>query len=541
MRLNAAAIVCVVLAGALTSCSSGDVDTEPEAVTMPSTAATVQTPLPSTTITAAPTSANVVTTTTVGVTTTIAGASTTTVTVPKRAETWVGFQRRDFPGYAVELVEVASGQRIVLALDRRFPTISQLVSDLDGGLIVAGGSPPFAPLQALAAGATEAVPLSIEDGSIPLLDAVIDQDGVPTLLYRTVSSEWDRDETDEWSETEVRLVAHPLGGDPVVLAEGRSTWRFAGGRNVTTGSTPNDAGYGTGVLAVLWSEAGAPHRLELLDGLSDAPAEVVIPDFDAGVDEPVDIVDVAVSDDGTVLFTLLFPSADPARGGPDLVAWNLTDGTEIDRLSGTMLFVHDGDRTVAGDRRTQNYEVEQFAARLGDDGFSWYETLEEAVSPPLGVITSGSRIAPDATLESSEPWPQCSLGAVPEQPSLPQEVAATRAAIASSAARCDLLALFEVAATDPGFRIADGDDPCEPWLASIDDVDPVWHWYQGTIELDEMAVIVEALSRPPSRDGSRYVWQDEHGYRIEIDRSGAWVLDWRSFPREPCQSILCTC
>lgn len=541
MRLNAAAIVVVVLAGTLTSCRTGDVDTEPVAGTLPSTAATVQTPLPSTTINAATTSTNVVTTTTMGATTTIGGASTTTVTVPKRAETWVGFQRRDFPGYAVELVEVASGQRIVLALDRRSPTISQLVSDLDGGLIVAGGSPPFAPLQALAAGATQAVPLPTENDPIAFLDAVVDLDGAPTLLYRIVSREWDRDETDEWSETEVRLVARPLGGEPVVLAEGHSTWRLAGGQNLTTGSTPDDAGYGTGVLAVLWYVAEAPRRLELRYGFSDTPADVVIPDFEAGVEEPVDIVDVAVSTDGTVLFTLLFPSVDPARGGPDLVAWNLTDGTEIDRLSGTMLFVHDGDRTVAGDRRTQDSEVERFVARLGDDGFSWYETLDAAGSPPLGVITSGLRTAPDATLESTESWPQCSLGVVPEQPNLPQEVADTRTAIASAAARCDLLALFEVAATDPGFRIADGDDPCEPWLASIDDVDPVLHWYQGSIEFDEMAVIVEALSRPPSRVGSRYVWQDDHGYRIEIDGSGAWLLDWRSFPREPCQSILCTC
>jgi hypothetical protein len=456
-------------------------------------------------------------------------------------ETWVGFQRRDFPGHAVELIEVPSGQRIVLSLDRRFPSVRQLVSDLEGGLIVAGLSPPFAPLEALTAGATESVPLPIEQDSNLLLEAVVTLEGVPALLYRTVSWEWDRDETDEWSETEVRLVAHPLGGDPEVLAEGHSTWRFAGGSNLRTGSNPDDAGYGTGVLAVLWSVAEAPHRLELRHGFNDAPAEVVIPDFDAGVNEPVDIVDIAVSGDGTVLFTLLIPSADPASGGPDLVAWDLTDGTEIDRLSGTLLFVHDGHRTVAGDRRTQGFEIERFVARLSDEGFSWYETLDTAGSPPLGVITGSLRIAPDATLESTEPWPQCSLGAVSDQPNLPQEVATTRAAIASAAARCDLLALYEVAAADSGFRIADGDSACEPYLASIGDVDPVSHWYDGTIEPHEMAVIVDTLSRPPSRDEDRYVWQNENGYRIEINESGAWVLNWRSFPQEPCQSILCSC
>lgn len=535
MRLNAAAIVCVVLAGALTSCTTEDVDDEPMAATSQSTAATVETLLSSTTYTTAATS------TTVAPTTSSASSSTTTVPVPEGVETWVGFKRRDFPGYAVELVEVLSGRRIVFALDRRSPAIWQLLSDLEGGLLLAGLSPPFEPLEALPAGATDMVPLPIEDGTIPFIEAVVDLDGVPTLLYRAVSYEWDRDETDEWSETEVRLVAHPLGGIPQVLAEGHSTWRFAGGRNLTTGSTPTDAGYGTGVFAVLWSEAEAPHRLEMRQGFSDAPAEVVIPDFGAGVDEPVDIVDVAVSADGTVLFTLLIPSTDPASGGPDLVAWDLTDGTEIDRLSGTLLFVHDGDRTVAGDRRKQGFEIEPFVARLGDDGFSWYKTLEEAGSPPLGVITSGLRIASEATLEATEPWPQCSLGTVPDQPSLPQGVAATRAAIASAAARCDLLALFEVAAADPGFRIADGDEPCEPWLASIDDVDPVSQWYEGTSEPDEMAAIVNTLSVPPSRDENRYVWQNEHGYRIEINESGAWVINWRSFPQEPCESILCSC
>ncbi len=541
MRLSAAANVCVVLAVALASCTTDDVGSEPGAATSASTAATAENLLPSTTIASATTVTTVATTTTVGTTTTIVEGLTTTTTVPEGVETWVGFKRRDFPGYAVELVEVTSGQRFVLALDRRSPTVYQLLSDLEGGLILSGLGPPSPPLGALRAGATNVVPLAIEDDTTPFIEAIVEVAGAPTLLYRTFSREWERDETDEWSETEVRLVARSLGAAPMVLAEGRSTWRFAGGSNQTTGSTPDDAGYGTGLLAVLWYEAEAPHRLELRQGLSDALADVVVPNFGAGLDEPVDIVEIAVSADGTVLFTLVIPSLDPASGGPDLVAWDLADGTEIDRLSGTLLFVHDGDRTVAGDRRTQGFEIERFVARLGDDGFSWYKTLDASGSPPLGIITGDLKIAPNATLESAEPWPTCSLGAVPDQAGLPQEVAATRAAIASAAARCDLLALFKVAASDSAFRIADGNEPCEPWLASIEEVDPVARWYDGPTQADGMAAMIDALSRPPSQVEDRYVWQDEHGYRIEINESGAWVLNWISFPQEPCQSILCSC
>ncbi len=204
MRLNAAAIMCVVSAVVLTSCRSSDVDKEPTTTTSPTTVTIGQTVQPAT-------SGAVTTSTSVTTTTAIAESTTTTLGVAESDETWIGFQRRDFPGYAVELVEVESGRRITLPLDRRFPYVHQLLSDLEGGLILAGPGPPFAPVVALAAGATEPMPLSIEGDPISRLDTVVDLDGGPALLYLTISSEWDRDENDEWSETEARLIVHPLG------------------------------------------------------------------------------------------------------------------------------------------------------------------------------------------------------------------------------------------------------------------------------------------------------------------------------------------
>ncbi len=196
---------------------------------------------------------------------------------------------------------------------------------------------------------------------------------------------------------------------------------------------------------------------------------------------------------------------------------------------------------MAGDRSVGGGEIEPFVARLTDAGFVEY-AVPPMETPPLGVLGGELMVSPDASLTFPIPWPSCSLEGVAEQADLPDAVAATRAAIAVAAQTCDLLALFDIAAASEAFRFANAEPACpEPWLASIDDADPVPAWYAGFETHGEAEAILDALRADHRQQGDAYVWEGEDGYRIEIGADGAWLLDWRAFPVEPCRSILCTC
>jgi hypothetical protein len=232
-----------------------------------------------------------------------------------------------------------------------------------------------------------------------------------------------------------------------------------------------------------------------------------------------------------------------ADGGPDLVAADLTTGREIDRLPDVLLFEHDGDRRFAVEQRAPGTEQHAVLAELTTDGFA--VTPLPGIAHPIGVITGELRIAPNATLATTDPWTTCSAAgrAVPAaQDGLPAPVAATRDAVASAVVECDLIALADLAIVSAEFRMVDAISYCdEPWPMSVQDDDVVHHWYAGDRSGNELSIMLDTLESEYQIADGRYVWVGPFDYRIEIDAAGAWTRNQRGLPPPECEGMECTC
>ncbi len=505
------AAVMTVVALVVASCNARDVEVS---TTLPASTTLPTTPGASATIPA----------TTVGVTT----------TATRHEPVWVATHRRDFPGYAVELIEIQTGDRIIIPADRFRPFPGTIFGDGHGGLVIAR------PFSRLPAGALHSVELT---GAGTWIDAVTIIDGVPTFLSRLREGESGWDGLIMWDDVTISLIAQPLDGEPTTVLSAHSASRIDYGSFEGDVGEPRPGGsaYGGGVLAVVWTTRTEECRwLELLDGLSGEPATVVNPwpasNCEGGA---AGVIDVAVTADGGILVAAVYPP----DSGPDLVAWDLASGREIDRLTGVLQFEHDGYHRLAVERRTSGTEHQTAVVEVTQDGFSVVPL--PGVSTPIGVVTGELRIDPEATLAPAEPWTTCSTAGmtIPAvQDELPPSVAATRNAIAAAVIDCDIVMLAELALVSPEFRMVDAISYCdEPWPMSLQDDDVVHHWYQGDHAFAELTTLLETLETPYRTEADSYLWVGEYDYRIEIDRSGAWVRNQRGFPPQECEGMDCTC
>lgn len=453
-------------------------------------------------------------------------------------ETWLAVYRRDFPGYVLEFIEVTSGERLILPTDRRQPYPGTVFGDGRGGLFVSQG-----PRQ-LAKG--ELHPLEFGSRNARLVSvATIDGNVTALSVLQEGTSGWE--DLEIVADVDITLLAQPVGKDAVTVLQTHVASRidYRTGDGEQEGEWVGSVAYGGGVLGVVWTRLGQCARLELRAGLADAPAPVVNPWPDQRcTDMYGGLLDIALTADGRFLTAMVFPSVDASLGGPDLVLWDLTTGEEIDRLPGVMHFVHDGDRGIAADRRVNGTDVGLALVRITDTGF---EIADRPDLQPggVGLIAGPLTIATDATLAPAEQWTDCSTaGATPlsGQPGLSEAAAVTRTAIAQAIRGCDLEALTDVAVNSPGFAMVDGNTTCdEPWPMSVEDDDPVSYWYHGDANNEELHVMLDTLDQPFTEEDDRYVWEDGHGYRIEIGTDGTWLLDWRQFPQAPCEGMDCTC
>jgi len=515
--------VVAVLALAITSCTSSDIESSITAAAAATTTAT-------TTTTTVPTGTSSPTTSTTAPPTTTTTTSTTTV--PDGEPVWVATYRRDFPGYAVELVEINTNERITIAANRHDPFPHAVFGDGDGGIVTGR---PFAHLPA-----ASQHPVTIVDTGI---DAMAMIDGVPTALYRTWEGESGWDDLIMWDDMTISLIAQPLGGEPTTVLSAHSASRvdYVTGEGDLGEPRPGRSGYGGGVLAVVWTTRTEECSwLELRQGLTAEPAPLVNPWPPATCEDGgFGAIDVAITGDGGVLVAWV----STAGGGSDLVASDLMTGREIDRLTGVLHFGHDGDRRFAVVQQASGTEQHTVLAELTTDGFA--VTPLPGISQLIGVITGELRIASNATLATTEPWTTCSTAgrAVPAaQDGLPTPVAATRDAVASAVVECDLIALADLAIVSAEFRMVDAISYCdEPWPMSIQDDDVVHHWYAGDRSGNELSIMLDTLDSPYQIADQRYVWVGPHDYRIEIDADGAWVRNQRGLPPPECEGMECTC
>jgi hypothetical protein len=499
-----------VIALAVASCSAGDVEL-------------------STTVAAS---------TIISATTTMTVASTTVATTraPRRDPVWLATYRRDFPGYAVELIEIHTDDRIVIPANRFDPFPGTIFGDGHGGLVIGR------PIARLPAGALHPEELV---GAGTWINTVAIIGGVPNVLYRVSEGESGWDGLIMWDDVTISLIAQPLDGEPTTVLSAHSASRIDYGSFEGDVGEPRPGGsaYGGGVLAVVWTTRTEECRwLELRDGLSAEPAPVVNPWPATNCENGAageGVLDVAVTADGEILIAQVYPP----DSGPDLVAWDLATGREIDRLTGVLQFEHDGYRRFAVERRTSGTEHQTAVVELTQDGFS--VTPLPDIATPIGIITGELRIDPKATLTPAEPWTTCSTAGrkIPAaQDELPAPVAATRNAIAAAVIECDLAALAELALVSPEFRMVDAFSYCdEPWPMSLQDDDVVHYWYAGDRAVDELTTLLETLESPYRTEADSYVWVGEYDYRIEIDQGGAWVRNQRGFPPQECEGMDCTC
>ena len=486
-----------------------------------STTAVVADTSPSTAATAPPTSREVATTT-----------AAPTTEAPPIEPIWIATYRRDFPGYAVELIEIHNDDRVVIPANRFEPFPQAVFSDGSGGIVT--GSP----LAHLAAGSVH--PSVILDTSV---DRVVMIDGVPTALYTTTDGESGWDDLIMWDDVTMSLLAQPLGGEPETVLTAHSASRIA--YPTMQGDfgepRPGRSAYGGGVLAVVWTDRLASCSwLELLAGPSTEPAPVVNPwPQTACDDDAVGVIDVAVTADGRALVAIV---AETGRG-PSLVAWDLITGAEIDTVPDVLLLVHDGDRHFAVERRTPGYGYETALVELTADGIE--VTALPGIAGPIGILTGELRVLPEASLAPATSWTTCSTAGRTRpaaQGGLPGAVAATRDAIAAAVIECDLVALADLAAVSPDFRMVDAVSYCdEPWAMSMEDDDVVHHWYGGDNRANELTTLLNTLEAPPIIEDDRFVWIGEYDYRIEIHSAGDWVRNQRGFPPPECEGMECTC
>ncbi len=445
---------------------------------------------------------------------------------------WLATYRRDFPGYAVELIEIHTGERIVVPANRFAPFPQSVFGDGSGGLVTGR---PFARLPAAADH-----PEVILDRSVDTLTTI---GGAVTALYRVWEGESGWDGLIMWDDMTISVIAQPIEGEPTTVLSVHSESRIDYSTLEGDAGEPRPDGlaYGGGVLAVIWTTRTAECSwLELRDGLSAELAPVVNPWPATNCGQGTGgVIGAAVTADGAILVGLA------ARAdGPDLVAWDLATGGEIDRLTGVLHFAHDGDRRFAVNRRTTGSADQQTAVvEATPAGFA--VTPLPGVPAPIGVITGELRIAPDATLAPAEPWVTCSTAgrSSPDaHDGLPAPVATTRDAIASAVVECNLDALGDLALVSAEFRMVDAVSDCdEPWPMSLQDDDVVHHWYSGDRDADELTIMLDTLESPYRIDNDRYVWVGQYDYRIEIDVNGAWVRNQRGFPPPSCEGMECTC
>jgi len=528
-RLLIPAIAVAVVAAA---CGGGEMGGSSTGSATPVTTVAPLTPATTSTSTTASSS-------TVAPPTSLTSTTTTAIRMAGWSETWFAVYRRHFPGYAIEFVEVTSGERIILPTDRRQPYPEAVFSDGRGGLLIS--EPPGH----LAAGELHSVAFGEEDA---WLRAVATIDGNVTALSVLL------DGTSAWegleiiTDTDITLLAQPVGRDAVVVLRTHVSSHIdhQTGNGEQEGEWLSQVAYGGGILGIVWTRLGQCSRLELRAGLTAAPAPFVNPWPDERCyDTYGGLLDIALTTDGRFLAAMVFPSVEPTLGGPDLVLWDLSTGEEIDRLPGVMHFHHDGDRGIAADRRVNGTDHPEVAlVRITDTGLEITER-PDLQAGGLGLIAGPLTIAKDATLAPAEPWTDCSrAGAAPpaEQLGLSEAATATRTAIANAIRSCDLEALADVAINSAGFAMADGNVTCdEPWPMSVNESDPFGIWYRGDVDNEELRVMLDTLNRPFTRDDDRYAWEDEHGYRIEIGTDGTWLLDWRQFPQALCEGMDCDC
>jgi hypothetical protein len=518
--------ICVVVALVATACSGGGATTtsvaSPEATTSPTT-------LP------------VTTSTTIPPTTTV--TTTTTTTPPLLDDVWIA--RSD--GGVVSIEALDGGERFELAVDARLDKLHGVFSDGSGGIIAAfttsdGGLVMWLPADAISPVVDEFFLSDLDFGPSygyrPFGVAHIGGDVGLTFLakHQTSASRTGTVTRIEWT---TRFVFLPMGGnEPVSLydAPGWALWDDELG----------DLGFNQGLiaataggdrLALLFEDEELCRRFTVVDRESGEELSLDL-DFGSSTDIggcPATPDDPHLSPDGSVLIGAVTDPQLPPQSWR-VVAWDLDTGM---RLGSTAepgvnpIWIADGNLavlTIFDEEHRGSYVLFRVEGdrvvttdRVGD--WQWF----------VGLGTGPILLAPDASLVVAEPWTDCSAAgaSIRTQSGLPEPVAATRDAIAAAASSCDLSLLASIGVpylvfTNEHLSCGYRSNP------SIIDASPVPLWYEGDIEVAELATLVDTLRVPYTVDGDIYVWAHATGYRIEIDMTGAWVFNGRTWPMSGC-------
>jgi hypothetical protein len=454
---------------------------------------------------------------------------------------------------ALTLVDPGGGA-VDLPLDRRTPRVSFVASDLEGGLVIGTGPGDGAFVRLRSGRSRPEIVATPDADGWSVWPAVVTSDRRPALFYgRHTYATW-RDGDVDVLEITTKLMLQPLdGGPPQTLLTHRTTTTFTWpGGYEQHGADLVWASVGGGRLALLWSE-GDCDWIEFRDeGAAATLATNPRPEA-ASCDDGVDFSSAALGRNGRWLVANQWSG--PA-GRPSVVVYDLVTGAEVARFPGAQ-GVYDGATSMVVSTIVDGRTTSSALVSWTDAGTVGRESLDHLARPPEawgGIVGDRIHIAPDTALAPMV-WNTCSAagarGAVEPQPGLPPAVDATRRAIATAAASCDLMALDDLALANPSFTIGvtpesvpcDEPGPPEP----IRTVDPVPLWHGGDRAHDEMALMLRILDEPFTVEdgaaGPLFAWPADGyaGYRIVIDAEGRWSSITRGFPLEPCETIWCTC